>query len=178
VGVRTRGGNFDECAPHRVAGVRNLPRSSGRSFLPWYRGAAFDTDHHVGLNGRQVGFCVGYLVFIGQNSKSIDGLPKWEHIVVCFPFLSGLALVRVYPLSLPAWHALLRQTPQHTARGLRADCVRAAPPKTCVLKVSHGQNAAQLRSLAALAPFSIFADLAIVVVRPSEIPRRRRLYAS
>jgi hypothetical protein len=43
---------------------------------------------------------VGYLVFIGQNSKSIDGLPKWEHILGCFPILAALALVRHLPRSV------------------------------------------------------------------------------
>jgi len=60
----------------------------------------------------QVGFCVGYLVFIGQNARSIDHLPKWLHIFGVFPILCFLAM---------------------------------------------------LRSLTALAPFSLFADAANVV---------------
>ena len=83
-----------------------------------------DTDDHVGLIGRQVGFCVGYLVFIGQNSKSIDGLPKWEHILACFPLLSGLALVRVFLPTLPAGLECPPSSGATTHSGWRA-CVRA-----------------------------------------------------
>jgi hypothetical protein len=62
---------------------------------------------------------VGYLVFIGQNSKSIDGLPKWEHILGCFPILAALALVRHLPRSLCV-----------VAGSLRCACLAQEPGST------------------------------------------------
>ncbi|KAK3259329.1 hypothetical protein CYMTET_31666, partial [Cymbomonas tetramitiformis] len=42
----------------------------------------------------QVGFCVGYLVFIGQNMKSMDFMPESYHIYGGVPILVCLAMIR------------------------------------------------------------------------------------